>query len=330
MKLLALGLLLYGCSALAAGEVAPGNGLYYSDHGGYENKCPISDCSSILPVCGIGFYRSGCWGNSTGDCTQCNNNKPSNSSYSTKGGLVSDCAWVCDTGFTQVGQTCVSSTQCITPKPGNATYSNTNAPNCDFQCNAGYFNAQKSVNPDTCTECESGTFSLQGATVCSECRVGTYSTMTASPSEVNCQNCPTGKFSTAGKGKNSNVCTSCGAGTYSTAVGANSSATCMECSAGTASTSLGANNGAVCVGCLPGKYTSAPGKTVCDNCDAGTFSNSTGATKCFNCDPNTYASTTGLSLCTMCSYCTAAGSYRSGCGPISAGFCTSCSNALVI
>ena len=308
--------------------VPPGEGYFYSNHGGFSNSCPIDTCESN---CSIGFYRSGCFGNSSGTCVECNNVKPANSSYSTKGGLVSNCEWTCDTGFTNQSSTCVSNSKCGKSGgiPANSVYSNTDFPDCEHQCNAGYFNAQASVNPTSCSVCAAGTYSAQGATVCSDCPTGTYSTMQASPNVRNCDSCLAGKYSVTAKASQSSVCASCQAGTYSTTIGASSASFCQGCPAGTASLSQGANNVAVCTACDAGKFTNTTGNTVCTNCAAGTFMNVTGATKCFNCDPNTYAATAGMSACSLCEYCSH-GNYRSGCGPISAGFCDACSNTMVV
>ena len=317
-------LLLTHCSSMA---VPPGDGLFYSDNGGFSNSCPIDTCKSD---CTTGFYRSGCLGNSSGTCVQCDNAKPADSAYNTGGGLANNCGWTCNSGFTRQGSNCVSSSQCNKAGgiPANSVYSNTVFPDCQHQCNAGYFNAQASVNPTSCSTCSVGTYSLQGATVCSDCPTGTYSTVQASPNSINCLDCVAGKFSITAKASQSSVCTSCTAGTYSTTSGASSASFCQGCPAGTASPSQGANSVAVCTACDVGKFTDTVGSTDCTNCAAGTFMNVTGATKCFNCDPHTYAATTGMSACSLCEYCSK-GNYRLGCGPISAGFCNACSNTLV-
>lgn len=321
-------LLPHCCRALLPGEVPPGNGFFYSDNGGFFNNCPIDNCKLD---CDIGHYRFGCFGNSSGTCVACNNAKPDNSSYSTRGDTTSNCAWECDANFTKQGSICVSSSQCNKAGgiPANAGYSNTNFPNCEHQCNAGYFNSQASVNPTSCSVCAAGTYSLKGATVCSDCQTGTYSTTEASPSSLNCQSCTSGKYSVTPRASLPTVCTSCQAGTYSTTAGASSASVCQGCPAGTSSPSLGANNVAVCTSCDVGKFTNTTGNTACINCAVGTFMNVTGATKCYNCNPNTYAATTGMSACALCEYCSR-GSYRSGCGPVSPGFCDACTNPMVL
>lgn len=321
-------LLFHCCLSLLPGEVPPGNGYFYWDDGGFENNCPMDTCKRD---CAVGFYRSGCFGNSSGSCIPCNNAKPGNSSYTTNGGLVSDCAWDCNTGFTKINLTCVSANQCnkLGGIPANSVYSSTsNSPNCDHQCIAGYYNAQASTNPTSCSACPAGAYSSQGATVCSDCQAGTYSTVLASPNNLNCQSCVPGKYSPTARATSISVCISCQAGTYSTTSGASSSSVCQGCPAGTASQALGANNAAACVVCVVGKFSNTTGTTSCTNCAAGTFMNITGATKCYNCNPNTYADITGLSACSLCQYCSQ-GNFRSGCGPISAGFCDACSNPMV-
>lgn len=326
LQRLLLGLVLLHCQVTVL-AVSPGDGYYYSGNGGYENKCGISTCDSSIPptVCDVGFYLSGCSGNSSGTCTPCNN-KPGNASYTTRGNLVSDCAWMCNTGFTNISSACVSNTQCNTAKPGNTTYSDTNFPTCGFQCNAGFYNTQTSANPTSCTACDAGTYSSQGSTVCTNCSAGTYSTVMASPSSENCQNCPAGKFSTTVKAITSAFCGSCQAGTYTSSLG---STGCTACDAGTASANLGATDPGTCVQCTAGKFSNTTGSTLCTDCAAGTFMNVTGATKCYNCSPNTYAATAGLSVCAQCQICSSNGQWKSGCGPVLPGTCELCTNPAV-
>jgi hypothetical protein len=317
-------ILLPHCSGQAVPAVPPGNGWYYSDHGGFENRCPTDSCKLD---CGTGFYRSGCLGNSSGTCVACDNAKPENSAYSTRGDLVSNCAWECKPQFLKQGNSCVSDSLCSNTIPGNSVYSKNNTPNCDHQCRAGFFGAQTD-NPAGCSACPAGTYSLQGATVCSDCPAGTYSTMLASPTSMNCVACDAGKYSTAVKASDPSVCTSCTPGTYSATSGASLASQCQGCPAGTASASSGASSLAACTPCGAGKYTDTTGNTACANCAVGTFMNVTGATKCHSCSPNTFAATTGMTACALCEYCTQ-GNYRTGCGPVSAGFCNACSNMAV-
>jgi hypothetical protein len=257
------------------------DGFYYSGNGGYENNCPRSPCQTDCPV---GSFRSGCTGNSTGACVACSN-KPADSTYTTKGGLISDCAWTCNQAFTLSGMLCIGTSLCTKTIPSNSKYSGSNFPDCDHQCSAGYFNSLASVNPASCYPCQAGKYSMQGGTICTDCTAGTYSSAVS----ASCQSCPVG--------------------TSSAAVGATSQAVCFLCSAG--------------------KYTNQIGKSACENCDVGTFSQDPGSTKCYNCAANTFAASTGMATCTPCSICNTAGVYRSGCGPISAGSCSACSNPVV-
>lgn len=300
--------------------ILPGDGWYYSSHGWYNNTCKVSLCETN---CNLGFYRLGCLGNSTGDCVECTNGPPF-SSYSTRGNLISDCAWSCNQGYTQSGQTCIANTACTKVIPQYSTYSDVNYPNCAHQCNAGYFGAQV-TNPISCSACPAGTYSLQGSTACTNCAAGTYSGVTASPSDVNCQKCPSGTYSANTGASLSSTCLNCQGGTYSLAAGA---VACQACPEGTSSAILGANSAVVCSLCSPGKYTNTTGRIACVSCDAGTFSPS-GATKCSNCASDTYAAASGMGACLPCAICNSPGIYRSGCGPVSAGYCASCSNPAV-
>lgn len=313
----------------SANAVPPGDGYYYSDNGGYANQCPTSSCLTAQPVCTTGNYRSGCAGNSSGSCQPCTNG-PSNSAYTSKGTIVSDCSWACNSGFAQSGPTCTALTSCTNTIPTNSAYSNNNYPTCDYQCIAGYFNALLATNPATCTICPEGTYSAAGATVCTSCVPGTYSTVSGSPSNANCQACTSGKYSATSGASQASTCLSCQAGTYSAAAGASSSAACLACAAGTFSAALGANSIATCAPCDAGKYANATGSTACADCDKGTFAAGTGATKCATCDVNFYADSTGLAACTKCELCTTPGIWRAGCGPVSAGYCASCTNNVVL
>lgn len=307
------------------GAVAPGDGWWYSDNGGYENNCPISACQTD---CNTGYYRSGCSGTSSGSCVPCVN-KPANADYSTRGNLISDCTWACISGFIKSGSICVENTKCTKLIPQNSTYSNTAFPNCDHQCNAGYFNAQTTINPTSCTVCQAGSYSLQGYTACTVCPVGTFSIVVGSPSAVNCQECSAGTYSINTGASQPLVCINCQAGTYSTVSGAGTATTCHPCPEGTSSASIGAISSSVCSSCATGKYTNTTGNAVCVNCVAGTYASGLGSSKCVVCPLNSYASTSGMSSCTPCEYCNTPGIYKTGCGPVSAGYCTVCTNFAV-
>lgn len=300
--------------------IPPGDGWFYSSHGYYNNSCKVSQCETN---CNTGLYRAGCSGNSTGGCVACTNG-PEFSSYSTRGNLISDCTWSCNAGYIKTNNICVENTACTKTIPSFSTYSNTNYPNCDHQCNAGYFGAVE-TNPVSCSACQAGKYSLNGKTVCTDCVAGTFSINSASPSDVSCEKCPAGTFSANAGESVSAACKACPGGAYSIAQG---SVDCQVCPEGTSSALTRANSAEVCSPCTPGKYTNTTGRIVCDTCGAGTFSQ-TGATKCSNCAPDTYASSPGLGVCLPCAICNTPGIYRSGCGAVSAGVCTSCVNPAV-
>ena len=300
--------------------VPPGDGYFYSTHGWYNNSCEISPC---LNNCGTGFYLSGCSGNTTGACVDCNN-KPADSSYITKGTLISDCTWSCNSGYIRSVDSCIPNNACTKPKPQDSTYSNTNYPNCDHQCNAGYYGAL-ATNPISCSFCLAGTYSLQGATVCTLCPAGTFSTVVYSPSSVNCDNCAAGTYSANAGANLASACVQCAAGTYSL----QGATMCVECPTGTSSAIPGANSASVCSPCGTGKYTNTTGRIACENCNAGTYAGSGGTTKCSTCAPDTYSPLPGASACLTCEWCTTNGLYKSQCGPVSAGSCVSCANMMV-
>lgn len=319
-------LIKYGLvDALAPGEIAPGDGWYYSGDGGFDNLCPISQCQNN---CTIGYYHAGCSGNSSGRCISCDN-KPVNSYYNTKGNFISDCAWTCDSGFIQSGSICIENSKCTKSIPLNSAYSNAAYPDCEHKCNAGFFNPQTSINPVSCTTCQAGTYSSRGDTTCTLCPGGTFSNYVGSPSIVNCQACSAGTYSTFTGAQQPTVCLNCQVGTFSTAIGAAAESSCHACPEGSFSTSIGANNAAVCALCATGKYASVTGRSVCTSCDAGSFASGTGTARCTQCPANTYAPEIGMISCTRCEYCSTPGIFRTGCGPVSAGYCTVCFNPAV-
>jgi hypothetical protein len=315
MKQAVLALLISYCQLSLC--VAPGDGWFYSSHGWYNNTCKVAQCETN---CNIGLYRLGCSGNTTGDCVVCTNGPPF-SSYTHRGNLISDCSWSCNLGYSQVGQACILNANCTNQIPGGSEYSNTNYPNCDHQCRAGYFGSPL-TNPTKCDPCQAGTYSLKGDEFCTTCAAGTYSAILASPSAVNCQKCLPGTYSASTGAILASTCLSCPGGTYSIASGA---IVCQDCPTGTSSAMTGANSAAVCSLCTAGKYTGVTGRIACTSCDAGTFA-LTGATKCLDCTPDTFADTTGMGACVPCAICNTPGIYRAGCGPVSAGSCTTCSN----
>ena len=291
------------------------NGYFYSTHGWFNNTCEVTAC---VNTCGTGLYLAGCEGNSTGACESCNN-RPEFSVYTDHGSLVSDCAWSCDAGYTRLADNCVSSS-CLNSIPLHSSYSNSD---CDHQCDAGYFGAQ-ATNPVSCNTCSAGSYSSQGATICTLCPAGTYSSLSASQGLVNCGECTAGTYSGSAGATISTDCVKCQAGTYSATPGASSSSTCLECPEGSSSAVTGANRASLCLLCSAGKFTDTTGKTACGNCDAGTYAANTGTTKCAACAPNTFSSTMGAVACSACQYCTAAGLYKSSCGPVSPGSCVNC------
>jgi hypothetical protein len=295
--------------------IPPGDGYFYSTHGWYNNTCEVSQC---LNTCNIGQYLSGCSGNNTGACESCNNG-PEFSSYTNKGALISDCDWVCSGGYILSGNSCIQDSLCNKEIPPYSSYSDSNYPNCDHQCNAGYYGAL-ATNPPSCNLCLAGTYSLRGATVCTLCPAGTFSTVVYSPSSANCEKCAAGTYSANAGANLASVCVQCAAGTYSL----QGAITCVECPAGTSSGVQGANSASLCASCSTGKYTATTGRIACVNCNAGTYAANVGTTKCAVCTPDTYSPLPGASACLACQYCTTNGLYKSQCGPVSAGGCVSC------
>ena len=245
---------------------------YYTGHGGLDGNCPSRACD----VCPTGQFRSGCGkadGAPTsqyafeGSCAPCTL-KPAQSTYTAyANGVVafknSDCPFTCDTGFSFDGTSCVAN-NCDDLGDVNKVYIS-DPPGCSFVCKAGY-RGNKATNPDTCTICGSGTFSLQGFSTCTNCPPGKSASNQGS---TDCALCSEGSFSltgassctpclkgTFGGAKGLTACTPCpsndgtGAPMYANSVGATVCSSCEVCTkAGEWKSGCGGEQAGTCVSC---------------------------------------------------------------------------------
>jgi hypothetical protein len=194
---------------------------YYSGHGGFTGQCPSLPCGA----CPTGQYRSGCGKTpgapesqhaSEGSCANCTQ-KPANSTYAAYpvGGTFSDdaCPYTCNQGYSPVEKDCVLST-CPVLTENTKVYT-VLAPTCAFTCKAGY-RGEVETNPTTCTACEKGKFSAQGATVCTPCPdqdangVPMYADTTGSTACSSCTLCTEkGWFKNGCGGDSAGQCSKC-------------------------------------------------------------------------------------------------------------------------
>lgn len=68
-------------------------GYFFSNHGFYNNSCPVTACS----LCGMGRYRAGCINASAGACTNCTSIP--NATFNSHGWFNNSCNFTCNEGF---------------------------------------------------------------------------------------------------------------------------------------------------------------------------------------------------------------------------------------
>lgn len=263
-----------------------------------------------------------------GECVLCFN-KPAKSTYISAGTVwnVSNCEWICDAGYYRVGDFC---TPC-----SNGSYSyipiswlyNSGCILCEpgkYITNDLMFKTQTMFGLSACIGCEQGTINtISGSSTCQACGVGSWG--------------PTYFGAT--------FCYTCSAGKYIDVP--ISSGGCINCNAGTYSL----RNASACTLCAAGYYSSSKGVSTCKYCDAGTYTSSSNSTQCIACNSNicnagqylgdcggataeqclaipcaegTYNA--GPAGCLTCAYCDI-GKYALGCGGLSPGTCTDCTNS---
>ena len=88
-------------------------------------------------------------------------------------------------------------------------------------------------------------------------------------------------------------------------------------------TAPGDRGPSACTQCAAGTAAQA-GSSACTSCGAGFYA-AAGASLCSPCPQDTFAPNSNSASCTGCQPC-ATGFYKSGCGPVNAGTCSSCGN----
>ncbi len=130
------------------------------------------------------------------------------------------------------------SISCVPSDAGYVTVVNTQewSPDChptNVQCINGT-SWKLMIGSNVQTQCESGLYSIGGASSCSSCPVGTFSAAVGATSEAACQMCAPGSYAVL---EGSVECSGCGAGFYGTEHGASEfQSGCMRCPVGTFST----------------------------------------------------------------------------------------------
>ena len=275
------------CSPCPVGTYGTANGVCAAcPAGAYSLSAGATACAN----CSAGTYlfASGCVNCSGGTysvggttfCAQCAN-LVGNATYgSLPGTNSSNCPFACNAGFNYVqgSNTCsqcsvgqwsaAGYTTCsaCSAQPVNGTFAGvgTNATNCPFNCNAGYYAANTA-----CMPCAAGTRMLNGA--CTACVASSYSNAAA----VACTTCGSGTYSAAG----ASACSLCAnQGPYTLFIGRSTTVSCpFYCTAGAY-----VANRTVCAPCVNGTFAATTGVTTCSNCALGTWSGlaSTACTAC--------------------------------------------------
>jgi hypothetical protein len=127
------------------------------------NACPTNSfCLGGVHVqtcnmCQDGTYEStACTSTTNRVCSSCTNKPSTNSYYTGVGTTSTNCPWVCNNGYSNVGGSCVSCTN----KPANSYYSGpgTTSTDCPWLCNDGY-----QLNGGSCVLCAAGTYCSSGS-----------------------------------------------------------------------------------------------------------------------------------------------------------------------
>ena len=310
---------------------------------GINNANKISDCLS----CPFGTYN-----NNTGQsiCTPCPNGT---ANYKTNSDNINDCIQCspgtfstegapsclqCPAGkssyktgasdcFINLPGTFTSTDGSITPSNCYPGYYNDNygAVVCKA-CSAGFYNYNSgSTNINNCSECQIGSYSLNGSDLCSICTVGTYQDKIAQSS---CNLCPQGTFNNNTNSTKLSDCTLCSPGTFQSHQGSSNcsicpsgfyqdiyyQSSCKSCPAGTFNMLNGTTNFNSCIPCPVGTYSTivaANTNLVCISSPIGTFVNTSGSANYTECYPGYYQDSMKEAMCIPCPAGTFNPNYRS-------------------
>ena len=153
----------------------------------------------------------------------------------------------------------------------------------------------------SCTDCQSGKYSVPSASVCADCVVGKYQSKTGSAS---CDDCEYGKYSSF---EGVSMCEDCGSGKFLPEKGASNSEKCTKCATGTFSNATAA---AACETCGEGE-TSEEGSLSRADCDCKpTYTRDCGSpprgeegARCKPCENSQLSTATGCQSCPARAVC---------------------------
>lgn len=177
-------------------------------------SCPFACISgmalsgTVCVTCAIGTWSS----QQTAQCLPCTS-APANATYTGVGTSTFNCPYQCNTGFVRLGPSCIP---CLA---GTRALSTGNCSNCT----AGSFSAYAAAT--ICTLCDSGTYSLTGASTCTPCATNRFTVFIGRSASSSCVlYCKAGSYIAA------NRCIVCVNGTFSATAGATA---CSACAGGT-------------------------------------------------------------------------------------------------
>lgn len=309
------------CSTTINPVCIPCNNGFYSSNG--------LVCLPCTTDCGPGAYlTNNCIPTSNPGCVLCPANTANPNRYSV---FITSCS-TCPNGAISA----VGSATCLQCPLGTATLGNNNCTNCSVGtyadtlgsiscklCPSGTFNnIISAISLSNCIQCNTGYYSLQGASLCTACPIGSFGIVGAK-SPYDCLVCPLGSYNnmtgqsscilcpagTANYNMNSSsigACVACMPGTYSL----DGASTCTQCPTGTSSYKVGASS---CFINLPGTFTDSNGSTGATNCYPGYYSDIYGAISCKSCLPGFVNNNSGSVNASSCIPCKA-GSFASNYG----------------
>ena len=269
------------CDACKEGRFAPNIGTNTTctscPSGFYSSTSGIS--MALCFACPTGFYQGS---QMKAECDECGKE-----TFSAQQ-AAEECLW-CPIGWTTSGSGGVSSCQmCASGKygPTGASESVNKDERCQ-DCVAGQFRATEDKTPETCKDCEEGSYmNLPGMSSCNNCLPGQKQPIQGQQSCIKCQK---GSYMNEA-GSAASVCKRCGIGQTTTNEG---SILCLDCPIGHA--------GYGCSACKRGwKRGRRDEPTECLRCQAGFYTNKTESSFCMQCAAGAYASNNGSTQCTLC------------------------------
>ncbi|KAK3591334.1 hypothetical protein CHS0354_028441 [Potamilus streckersoni] len=250
------------CQACSIGSYQPSSGqtsCILCQSGTTTLQTGSSSSSQCIAICNSGFFR-----NTNGNCQSC-----------------------------PVGtyQPSTEQTSCISCPSGTTTnqVASTSQTQCVGLCPAGFFLHALGF----CQACALGTYQpSSGQTSCISCQTGTITLQTASVSSAQCVAiCSSGFYRTTG-----GSCQVCPIGTYQPSTEQTS---CISCPSGTSTNQIASTSQAQCVAiCSPGFFLNTVGN--CQACSIGSYQPSSGQTSCISCQSGTITLQTSSTSSSQC------------------------------